>query len=45
MGQILDMQSRHPQAIEYYRRAMAYAPEADAARESRRYISAVYRRK
>jgi tetratricopeptide (TPR) repeat protein len=45
MGQILDMQNRHGEAVEYYKKAMAYAPEADAARESRRYIASMYRRK
>lgn len=45
IGQILDIQNRHQDAIEFYRKAMAFAPEADAAKESRRYISSVYRRK
>jgi tetratricopeptide (TPR) repeat protein len=45
MGQILDMQGKHEEAVEFYRKAMAFAPEADAAKESRRYISNMYRRK
>jgi len=45
MGQILDMQGKHPEATEYYRKAMSFAPDADAARECRRYIGNAYRRK
>ncbi len=45
MGQILDMQSRHAQAVEWYRKAIAFAPEAEAAKESRRYMAATYQRK
>jgi tetratricopeptide (TPR) repeat protein len=44
IGQIYDLKQRHGQAIEAYKKAMAYAPEAEAARESRRYISSPYRR-
>ncbi len=44
MGQILDMRNQHPQAIEFYKKAMAFAPEAEAAKESRHYIASVYRR-
>ena len=44
IGQILDMQKNHQQAIEYYRKAMAFAPQAEAAQESRRYISNPYKR-
>jgi tetratricopeptide (TPR) repeat protein len=44
VGQIYDLTQRHSLAIEAYKKAMAYAPEAEAARESRRYISAPYRR-
>ncbi len=43
-GQIYDLTNRHSQAIEAYRRAIAFAPEADAAKESRRYINSPYRR-
>jgi len=44
VGQIYDLKQRHSLAIAAYRKAMAYAPEAEAARESRRYISEPYRR-
>jgi len=45
MGQILDMQNKHSQAVDYYKKAIAFAPEAEAAKESRRYMSNMYRRK
>ena len=44
VGQIYDLTQRHGLAVEAYKKAMAYAPEAEAARESRRYISAPYHR-
>ncbi len=44
VGQIYDLTSRHALAIEAYKKAMAYAPDAEAAKESRRYISSPYRR-
>ncbi len=44
VGQIYDLKQRHNQAIEAYKKAMAYAPETEAARESHRYISSPYRR-
>jgi tetratricopeptide (TPR) repeat protein len=44
VGQIYDLRQLHSLAIEAYKRAMAYAPEAEAARESRRYISSPYHR-
>ncbi len=44
VGQIYDLTQRHSLAVEAYRKAMAYAPDAEAARESRRYISSPYRR-
>jgi len=44
MGQIYDMKHRHGEAIEAYKRAIAFAPQADAARESRGYISSPYHR-
>ena len=43
-GQIYDMTDRRAQALEAYKKAIAFAPQADAARESRRYLSAPYRR-
>ena len=45
MGQILDMQNRHREAVAYYNKAIAFAPEAEAAKESRRYLTSAYRRK
>lgn len=45
VGQIYDLTGRHNLAVEAYKKAIAYAPDAEAARESRRYISAPYRRK
>jgi len=44
MGQIYDMKHRRTEAIAAYRRAIAYAPEAEAAQESRKYLSTPYRR-
>ena len=44
MGQIYDMTHRRQQALEAYRKAIAYAPEAEAAQESRRYLSTPYHR-
>ena len=44
MGQIYDMTHRRPQAVEAYRKAIAYAPQAEAAQESKKYLSRPYRR-
>jgi tetratricopeptide (TPR) repeat protein len=44
LGQIYDMTNRRTDAIEAYRHAVAFAPEADAAKESRGYMSSPYRR-
>ena len=44
IGQIYDITNRRAQAIEAYKRAIAFAPEADAAKESRSYMSSPYRR-
>ncbi len=44
MGQIYDMKQRRAEAVESYKKAIAYAPQAEAAQESRRYLSAPYRR-
>jgi tetratricopeptide (TPR) repeat protein len=43
-GQIYDMTQRRAQALEAYKKAIAFAPQADAARESRRYLATPYRR-
>ncbi len=45
MGQILDMQKQHQAATVWYRKAMAFAPGAEAAQESRHYISSPYVRR
>ena len=44
MGQIYDMTHRRSQAIEAYRKAIAYAPDAEAAQECKKYLSTPYRR-
>ncbi len=44
LGQIYDLTNRHGQAVEQYRKAMAFAPEAEAAKESRHYINSPYQR-
>lgn len=44
VGQIYDMTNRRAQAIDAYKRAIAFAPDADAAKESRTYMSSPYRR-
>jgi tetratricopeptide (TPR) repeat protein len=43
-GQIYDLTKQRKLALEAYRKAIAFAPQADAARESRGYISSPYRR-
>jgi tetratricopeptide (TPR) repeat protein len=43
-GQIYDLQNRHSLAIQAYQRAMKFAPEAEAARESQHYINSPYAR-
>ncbi len=44
IGQIYDMTHRRPQALEAYKKAIAYAPDAEAAQDSRKYLSTPYRR-
>jgi tetratricopeptide (TPR) repeat protein len=44
MGQIYDMKQRRAEAIAAYQNAIAYAPQAEAAQESRKYLSTPYRR-
>jgi tetratricopeptide (TPR) repeat protein len=44
IGQIYDLKRSRPLALEAYKKAIAFAPQAEAARESRRYLSASYRR-
>jgi tetratricopeptide (TPR) repeat protein len=44
VGQIYDMKNRRSDAIDAYKHAIAFAPEAEAAKESKGYISSPYRR-
>jgi tetratricopeptide (TPR) repeat protein len=44
MGQIYDMKHRRADAVAAYKKAIAYAPQAEAAQESRKYLSTPYRR-
>ena len=44
IGQIYDMTARRSQALEAYRKSIAFAPQADAALEARRYLATPYRR-
>ena len=44
MGQIYDMKQRRAEAVAAYRKAIAYAPQAEAAQESRKYLDTPYRR-
>ena len=44
MGQVLDLMNQHKQAVESYRTAIAAAPLAETAAESRRYLSVPYHR-
>jgi len=43
-GQIHDMKQRRTEAVEAYRKAIAYAPQAEAAQESKKYLAAPYKR-
>ena len=45
IGQIYDLQQHRAQALEAYRKAIAYAPEADGAEEARKYLETPYRRR
>lgn len=44
MGQCYDMLGRRQEALKAYRQAVDGAPDSDAAREARRYLSSPYRR-
>jgi tetratricopeptide (TPR) repeat protein len=44
MGQCYDMLGRRQEALRAYRQAIVGAPDSDAAREARRYLSSPYRR-
>jgi tetratricopeptide (TPR) repeat protein len=43
-GQIYDLMKERRLAVEAYEKAATFAPQSEAARESRRYLSAPYRR-
>jgi tetratricopeptide (TPR) repeat protein len=43
-GQIYDLQKQHNLAVNVYRQAVKFAPEAEAARESQHYINSPYTR-
>ncbi|MEX2263213.1 MAG: tetratricopeptide repeat protein [Bryobacteraceae bacterium] len=45
MGQIYDLTSRREEAVDAYKKAISFAPEAEAAKESRRYLDSPYQRK
>jgi tetratricopeptide (TPR) repeat protein len=42
IGQIYDMTHRRAQAVEYYKKAIAFEPQADGAAQSRKYLSSPY---
>ena len=42
LGQVYDMTNRRNLAVEAYKKAVAFAPQAEAAKESRRYLSSPY---
>jgi tetratricopeptide (TPR) repeat protein len=44
MGQIYDMKHRRPEALDAYRKAIAYAPQAEAAQDARKYLATPYHR-
>jgi tetratricopeptide (TPR) repeat protein len=44
MGQIYDLKQRRQEAVEAYKKAIAYAPDAEAAQESRKYLDTPYTR-
>jgi tetratricopeptide (TPR) repeat protein len=43
LGQIYDLTNRRNLATEAYKKAIAFAPQAEAAKESRKYLSSPYR--
>jgi tetratricopeptide (TPR) repeat protein len=44
IGQIHDVRHRRSEAVEAYRKAIAYAPQADAAQEAKKWLSSPYRK-
>jgi tetratricopeptide (TPR) repeat protein len=45
LGQIYDLKGQRKRAVDAYDHAIVFAPDSDAARESRVYLSSPYRRK
>ena len=45
LGQIYDLTGRRPLALQAYRQAIAFAPQSEAAQESRDYLSKPYHRR
>lgn len=43
-GQIYDLQNRRAEAVKVYQQAVKFAPEAEAAKESRSYLGSPYKR-
>jgi tetratricopeptide (TPR) repeat protein len=44
LGQTYDLKGQRSQAVDAYKQAIRFAPESDAAKEARRYLSSPYRR-
>jgi tetratricopeptide (TPR) repeat protein len=44
MGQIYDLTNRRALALDAYKRSIAFAPDAEAAQESKKYLGTPYRR-
>ena len=44
MGQLYDLTHRRSEAVAAYKKAIAFAPEAEAAQEAKKYLSTPYRR-
>ena len=45
IGQIYDLTNRRGLAMQAYKRAIEFAPEAEAAKDSKHYLSTPYQRK
>ncbi len=45
LGQIYDLRGQRAQAVSAYQRAIRFAPDSDAARESRKYLDTPYQRR
>jgi tetratricopeptide (TPR) repeat protein len=44
VGQLYDLDGRRNDALDWYRKGIAYAPQAEGSQEARKYLSAPYRR-